>query len=99
MPDANGHLSPVEIRAVLQWLTEKHGGVPYPCPVSGHTEIWIVNEYVIQGIVFPVQAGNVVSPMAWPVVQVACAACGYTLYLNAALIGLYPKPPQPANEG
>jgi hypothetical protein len=59
--------------------------------------VWVVNEYVYQNIVFPVQPliTAAVSPMAWPVVEVVCAECGYTIYFNAGLIGLYPSQPTP----
>ena len=94
MPDATGHLSPVEIRAVIDWLTLQHGSL-YVCPVSRHTE-WAVNEYVYQQTIYPIQgptAAHVVSPLPWPVVQLACSGCGYTMFMNAGLMGLFPAPP------
>lgn len=96
MPDVHGHLSPVEIAAVHAWIRHHHGGLPFDCPVSGPTT-WVVNEYVYQSIIYPVQAPITmsVSPMAWPVVQVVCTVCGYTMYFNAGLIGLYPSQPTP----
>jgi hypothetical protein len=96
MPDAHGHLSPVDIAAVHKWLLDKHGGIPFPCPVSGDA-LWGVNDYVYQNLVYPVslQVTTSVAPNVWPVIQVACVTCGYTFYLNAALIGLYPKDPSP----
>ena len=92
MPDAQGHLSPVEITAIQEWLVKHHGG-EFLCPVSRHA-IWMVNEYVYQNLVFPIQGIDRVSisPLAWPVVQVMCAGCGYVLNFSATMIGLYPSP-------
>lgn len=104
MPDARGHLSPVEITAVYNWIRDRHGGIAPPCPITGNPT-WVVNEYIYQNIIYPVQPLIVasVSPMAWPVVQVVCSECGYTMYFNAGLIGLFPTqpaiPPLPTTEG
>lgn len=93
MPDAQGRLSPAEITHVLRWLIQSHGGVPYACPVSGHTD-WIVHEYVTQSIIFPVQSNlfTSLSPNPVPVVQLICSGCGYVISLSAAWLGLYPEP-------
>ena len=92
MPDATGRLSPVEIRAILQWLTDRHGGVPYSCPISDEVA-WAVNPYVYQHSVYPIQSVDFpsISMVPWPVVQVACAGCGYAMYFSASVIGLYPN--------
>ena len=94
MPDISGHLSSIEIAAIQQWMKDRHGGTPFPCPVSRHTD-WHINEYVYQNIVFPLQSQStsLISPLSWPVVQVVCGGCGYTIYFNAGLIGLYPSLP------
>ena len=92
MPDASGQLSPVEIKAVLDWMVAQHGK-PYACPLSGHVA-WAVNPFVYQMMVFPIQglsSADTVSRQPWPVVQVACGGCGYTMEINAGLIGLFPQ--------
>lgn len=96
MPDAQGHLSPAEISYILQWVANQRAGSPYPCPVSGHTT-WLVDEYVTQAIIFPIQAslGTPVAPIAWPVVRLMCAGCGHVLSFSAWRMGLYPAPPTP----
>ncbi len=98
MPDQTGRLSPVEKIAVLNHIKAKHGEL-LPCPI--HPTIaaaWVVNEYVQQNIVFPVQ--NTMTTLSvvplgwpWPYVVVACGHCGYTMHFNAALIGLFPQTP------
>lgn len=96
MPDLQGHLSPAEISFILQWVTTKHGSSPYQCPICGHAN-WLVDEYVTQAIVFPVQAnmGIPVSPVAWPVVRLMCTFCAHVISFNAVIMGLYPIPPTP----
>src|SRR3954468_10464924 len=99
MPDLMGRLSPAEIRAVHLWLYERHSG-PYACPISGHTDMWSVSDYVLQSVIYPVGvAGATVSPSAWPVVQIACASCGYIMYFSAGVMGLYPAPTIPPRMG
>lgn len=95
MPDERGHLSPAEITFIRRWIDTQHGS-PYPCPVSGHTT-WVVDEYVTQPIVFPVQPSlfKSVSPLPWPVVNLVCSVCGYRITFNAATLGLYPSPDTP----
>ncbi len=96
MPDVHGHLSPAEISYVLQWVTDQHGGIPYACPVSGHTT-WVVDEFVTQSIVFPVKynLGASVAPLAWPVVRLICSGCGHVISFSAVALGLYPPPSPP----
>jgi hypothetical protein len=98
MPDIRGHLSPAEIRYILDWINKHHLGAPapYPCPVSGHTD-WIVDEYITQSIVFPIQANlfDSLAPKPWPMIRLVCTGCGYVMFLNAGLLELYPPPPTP----
>ena len=96
MPDGQGRLSPAEISYVLQWIANHHGGSPYICPVSGHNT-WLVDEYVTQPILFPIQPnlGTSVAPIAWPVVRLICSGCGHMISFSAWAMGLYPAPPPP----
>jgi hypothetical protein len=100
MPDASGHLSPAEISFITKWITDHHNGTPYRCPICDSI-IWLVGEYVIQSIVFPIQGpnvGNSVAPLPYPSVRSICVNCGYEIRFNAPLMGLYPKDPSSRRE-
>jgi hypothetical protein len=92
MPDANGRLSPAEIEHIDRWV-KRHAGGGYPmCPVC-RTQSWLVQGHVTQGAKHPItDQFAVLSDMAFPHVGVICFTCGYTMFFNAGLMGLYPRP-------
>jgi hypothetical protein len=91
MPDGQGHLSPAEIAYILQWINTHHS--PFTCPVCDHSG-WVVDEYITQTIVFPLQP-TPVAPRPLPTVRLSCTGCGYIISFNAVMMGLYPLPSVP----
>ena len=94
MPDAQGRLSPAEIEFVTGWITRQAGGAPPNCPVC-RSQSWAVLGQVTQGVVYPYPVSGqhpVLYDIAYPHVGVLCTTCGYTMFFNAGLMGLYPRP-------
>ena len=87
MPDVQGKLSPAEISHIHNWMAHHHRGVP-TCPIC-RQQSWFVTDYVGQSLIFPMHT-RMVSDNAFPYVAVACTVCGYTMFLSAIILGLYP---------
>ena len=93
MPDPQGQLSPAEILHVQNWLRGfGNGNVPF-CLIC-RSQLWSVANYVAQSMSYPASYAQIVSPIVYPYVIVICGRCGYTMFLNAMIMGLYPPPQQ-----
>jgi len=95
MPDNTGRLSEDEIKKIDEWFKAKWNP-SYACPISGHTS-WQIGEH----LVVPPSLGATgiaLSGPVYPQVMVLCSGCGFTLFFNAVLMGIWPSagPPQTA---
>jgi hypothetical protein len=93
MPDAYGALTPAENAQVAEWFRTHWNN--YSCPFSGPATQWQVSPHIVAlssvsvgeaGILSPVLAGAT----AYPVIQITCAHCGYTVFFNAITMGIVP---------
>jgi hypothetical protein len=87
MPDSQGVLTPEERVKVSEWL-KVHWKQPLICPVSGHNE-WALADHVVQPLINS-GAGIMLGGSSYPQVMVVCRGCGYTVYFNAIMIGIFP---------
>ena len=87
MPDEQSRLTAADQIAVNTWL-RAHWTQGFKCPVSGH-ENWVVGDYVVQSPLMSPTTGFPVPGLTYPFVPVFCGACGYTLFFNAVMIGIW----------
>lgn len=82
---------------VLQWLKE-HWTESNKCPISGHN-MWQLAEHLVYPLTYTGR-GILVGGPTYPQVMLICGGCGYTIYLNAAMMGLVPplEAPKPEPE-
>ncbi len=86
MPDKKGKLSPEEKEKVKEWLEEKWKASNL-CPVS-HDNNWVIGDYTVTPINFS-STGTILGGPISPQVMLICSTCGYTLYFNAMVMGIF----------
>lgn len=87
MADSTGKLSQAEIDQVVAWMA-KHGAADKICPVCG-SNTWFVGHHLVQPLTLAinrVQFGG----LGYPFVTIMSTPCGYTIFMNAVLMGLVP---------
>jgi len=75
----------VDKSKVQAWLQEKWTGLK-TCPVSGDNN-WIIADDLLQPMIHA-SGGLRVGGRGYPLVMLICRTCGYTMFLNAVLMGL-----------
>lgn len=75
----------------LSYIRERFPEPP-PCAM-GHQTNWIVTDPVQ---LYPVESGPF-GPVSYPVFQLVCPVCGYTMLFNAVVAGVLP--PDESGEG
>lgn len=94
MPDPFGKLSPEEFQKVLQWVNTRWK--PHvPCEMCGAMHSWSVADLVNSPVNLGAGKNFYLGGPNYPQVQVICANCGNTKFLNAILVGIIP----PENPG
>jgi len=88
MPDEKGKLSPEDKEKVQKWLKEKWKASSN-CPISGDNN-WIIGDYTVTPMNYGARQAMIGGQIA-PQVMLICSSCGYTLYFNAMLMGLFPS--------
>lgn len=86
MPDQDGRLSHDEKEFAEGWLARKckHD---VSCPVCGDGD-WTLGDFVVAAPIFA-RKRDTVGLASYPSLIVACEGCGYTMFFNAALVGLF----------
>ena len=75
----------VDKNAVQAWLQQKWTGEA-SCPVSGDNN-WIIADDFVQPMKYSA-GGLTIGGRGYPLVMVVCRTCGYTLFINAIIMGL-----------
>ena len=85
MPDEEGILSQEERAVVAAWINQKWDQRPKLCPVSGETT-WVIGRHIVA----PVTQGvsGLTGGATYPLVQLICRDCAYTMLFNAVMIGI-----------
>ncbi|MBM3142026.1 MAG: hypothetical protein FJ005_03115 [Chloroflexi bacterium] len=91
MPDSQGKLSDDEKKKVVSWLKNKWKE-PAVCPYSKDSE-WIIGGHLVAPTNYS-KVGAVIGGDAYPLVMVICKNCGYTVFLNAVMVGILPTKEQ-----
>jgi hypothetical protein len=89
MPQANGQLTDDEKKIILGWLKERWKQ-PDKCPICGDDQ-WSVADHMVYPLNY---AGGslIMGGPNYPQVMLISNKCGYTIYFNAALMGLLSEP-------
>lgn len=93
MPEKDGSLTEADQKIAGEWLEKYWTGSARNCPICGSPR-WEVGRFLAH-----IPAGpGILSPQTYPLVSVASNPCGYTLFFNAAIVGIVhrepPKPPE-----
>ena len=98
MTDAEGKLTAAEKKQIQDWLAgvgwaTRLGG----CPVCGDNK-WTIADHIVQPITRG--AGNALNlgGPGYPHVMLISNKCGYTIFLNAVMIGLLQDQPEETQE-
>lgn len=88
-PRPSNQLTPAQIDQASQWLREHWKALI--CPFHGPTN-WQVQQYLTST---PLYASGVtiLGGPAYPFLVVMCSICGYTVFVNAIVVGLVPSAP------
>lgn len=85
-PSFNAELTPELHQRAQKWVEEKWTRAE--CPFHGPTS-WEVGNMVVQTVQY-VPKGISIGGRTYPLVPVICRTCGYTVFLNALLMGIVP---------
>jgi hypothetical protein len=88
MSEDTNKLSEDEKERVKAWLREKWRN-PAICPICGSKE-WLVGDHLVQPITMGKDRGLQLGGISYPQVMVISPTCGYTMFLNAVVVGLVP---------
>jgi hypothetical protein len=92
MPDKNGQLTDPEQAQVLAWLQTHEKGRPRVCPICASTT-WTLGQHVVHPVLWRPNSFSMGGP-AYPQIMLISEPCGYTIFLNAVTIGMFPQSPQ-----
>jgi predicted nucleic-acid-binding Zn-ribbon protein len=84
MPDVNGVLTPAERVVIDIWM--KRNWKMGICPVC-QNQNWVLADHVVTPIFYS-QVG-ITQGAGYPQLMIICKNCGYTLYINASIVGIF----------
>jgi hypothetical protein len=84
-------LSQSDLEKISSWLKEKCG-IPR-CFMCGNAR-WSINNVTTLQIGFNVHTTRFHYGQGLPLFSVTCTTCGNTVFLNPAVLGFKPEPPQ-----
>src|SRR5882724_5995148 len=92
MPDKDGKLTEDDKSIVQVWV-KKHGEGkdklnPF-CPICGSAD-WFVADHLVQPVTIGANHGLMLGGVGYPQVMLVSLPCGYTRFLNAVVLGLFP---------
>lgn len=89
MPDNTGKLSAEEKALISNWLLEKWGPNRV-CPMCGKFN-WSIGDHIVQPITLDGNRGLMLGAgVGYPQIMLISNDCGYTVFINAVMIGLVP---------
>lgn len=85
-------LSADEKALIAAWLKEHWQGTTL-CPISMDNN-WLIGDHLVQPLTL-MSGGVALGGTGYPVAQIICGSCGYTIYMNAVIMRVVPpKEPQ-----
>lgn len=90
MPDVTGKLDATDVSKVIAWL-DRHGWktTGAGCPICADRN-WTIAEHLVQPLLTGGAGSIQMGGIGYPQVMMISSKCGYTMYLNAVMIGLIP---------
>lgn len=92
--DDKNKMTAEQVAAGLAWL-DAHWA-KQDCPICGSNK-WSLGEYFVTPIVLSPEGGVIVGGPAYPHMIVTSVDCGYAMFFNAIIAGVFPKPGGNAN--
>jgi hypothetical protein len=87
MPDRSGKLTELEKQTIRHWL-ESHWKQPMPCPFCGDPS-WVIADHLVQPITLGENQDLMMGVgVGYPQVMIISPQCGYTVLLNAVMLGI-----------
>ena len=87
MPDANGKLDTEEKARITKWINDKWHGNNQACPICGDTN-WAIADHLVMPVVTGKDNSILLGGPVYPHVMLISPTCGYTMLVNAVVIGL-----------
>jgi hypothetical protein len=98
MPDAQGKLTPAEKQTVQSRLIALGWTGRAGCPVCGDNQ-WTIADHFVQPITRGAANSLNLGGPGYPQVMLISNKCGYTMYFNAVVIGLFRDEPSEKQDG
>jgi len=95
VPDEAGKLTVEEKTRAAEWINQHWHGTKQ-CPIC-HQTVWNIADHVVQPITVGQGGGLMLGGIGYPQIQVV-SVCGYTMYFNAVMMGLFPPNPSSQTE-
>jgi hypothetical protein len=95
MPDAAGKLTTEEHKKVQDWVAKFSPGGDAKCPIC-QTSTWFINPHLVQPVTLGAGFGLQLGGIGYPQITMNCIQCGYTMFLNAVMVGIIPSALPPA---
>ena len=93
MPDLDGKLTETETVRLTEWY-KKNWDHQFKCPICG-SDTWQTGQHIVE--TRPYRRGILGGGPIYAYVQVFSVQCGYTVFLNAQIMGILDPPPPPAS--
>lgn len=91
MPDQEGKLTQTEKSRLADWY-QKNWNQSFKCPVC-QSDKWTTAEHTVEAPVYRGGTMIIGGEPHYPLVAVFSIPCGYTVFMNAAIMGILDPPP------
>jgi len=92
MPGSNDKITPEEEQKIKDWLAQYKPGADAVCPICESTE-WMIGRYLSQTLTIGYSQQTRFGGVSYPYV-VLISKCGYTMFLNAVMMGIVTREPE-----
>ena len=89
MPSPDGKLTLEEKKKIADHVKELWGDVDRRCPICGSTD-WLLADHIVQPLTLDQNRRIAFGGDGYPFVMLISETCGYTMFLNAVIVGLDP---------
>ena len=94
MPDESGKLTEADKTHIQEWLVKVNFPAQSGCPVCGDKS-WTIADHIVQPMTMGANNAVQLGGVGYPQIMLISSKCGYTMFINAVLIGmLKPEPPE-----
>jgi hypothetical protein len=90
MPNKSGIFSAEELTHISKVINSRWQGHPDACPICGATN-WLIGDRFVSTTSLGENGAVILGGSVYPFV-VMFSPCGYTRFMNAIMLGVYPHP-------